>query len=202
MAVALRLRGRIDADALGAALTDVVDRHESLRTLFAAPDGIPQQVVVPVERAEFGWDVIDASGWSASRLDDAVGAAARHTFDLASHIPFHATFSGSPTPNTYWLPWCTTSPPTAGRSPRWCAIWGWRTPAGAWAKPPIGRRCRCSTSTSRCGSASNSVISKTAAARSPSSWTTGNTPWPGCPNGCSCRPIGPTRRSRTTAAHG
>ena len=63
MAVALRLSGRLDAEALGAALADVVGRHESLRTLFAAPEGIPQQLVVPAERAEFGWQVVDASGW-------------------------------------------------------------------------------------------------------------------------------------------
>ena len=68
MAVALRLRGRLDADALGAALADVVGRHESLRTLFPAAEGIPQQLVVPAERADFGWQVIDAAGWSASRL--------------------------------------------------------------------------------------------------------------------------------------
>ncbi|OMC52179.1 non-ribosomal peptide synthetase [Mycobacterium sp. IS-836] len=88
--VALRLRGEFDVDALGAALGDVVGRHESLRTLFAAPDGMPEQVVVPVERADFGWDVVDAADWSASRLDEAIGGAARHPFDLASEIPLRA----------------------------------------------------------------------------------------------------------------
>ena len=90
MPVALRLRGSLDAEALGAALADVVTRHESLRTLFAAPDGIPQQVVVPAERAEFGWQVVDASGWSEARLAEALGAAAGHSFDLAGEIPLRA----------------------------------------------------------------------------------------------------------------
>ena len=91
MATALRLCGRLDADALGAALTDVVGRHESLRTLFAAPEGIPRQLVVPAERAEFGWQVVDAGGWSAERLGEAIGAVAQHSFDLASEIPLRAT---------------------------------------------------------------------------------------------------------------
>ena len=90
MAVALRLRGRLDAEALGAALADVVGRHESLRTLFAAVEGIPQQLVVPAERADFGWQVVDATGWPAGRLDEAIGAAARHPFDLATEIPLRA----------------------------------------------------------------------------------------------------------------
>ena len=90
MAVALRLRGRLDADALGAALADVVGRHESLRTLFEAPEGIPRQVVVPAERAEFGWQVVDATGWSAGRLDEAIEEVARHCFDLAAEIPLRA----------------------------------------------------------------------------------------------------------------
>ena len=90
MAVALRLSGRLDAEALGAALADVVGRHESLRTLFAAPEGIPRQLVVPPERAEFGWQVVDATGWPADRLGEAIGAVARHSFDLAAEIPLRA----------------------------------------------------------------------------------------------------------------
>src|SRR5882757_9584170 len=90
MAAALRLSGGLDVAALGAALADVVARHESLRTLFTAPDGTPQQVVVPVEQADLGWDVIDASRWSPSRLREALEIAARGTFDLATDIPVRA----------------------------------------------------------------------------------------------------------------
>ena len=36
------------------------------------PRAMPQQLVVPPERADFGWDVVDATGWSAARLDEAV----------------------------------------------------------------------------------------------------------------------------------
>ena len=54
LATALRLSGRLDVDAFGAALADVVGRQESLRTLFVASDGTPQQVVIPVEQADIG----------------------------------------------------------------------------------------------------------------------------------------------------
>ncbi|HEV7361138.1 MAG TPA: amino acid adenylation domain-containing protein, partial [Mycobacterium sp.] len=91
MAVALRLSGRLDVDALSAALADVIARHESLRTVFVAPDGIAQQVVLPAERAEFGWRVVDSTGWSAARLEASIDAAARYTFDLTTDIPLRAT---------------------------------------------------------------------------------------------------------------
>jgi amino acid adenylation domain-containing protein len=87
----LRLGGRLDAEALGAALADVVGRHESLRTVFPTPEGTPQQVVIPAERADFGWQIIDATGWPESRLGEAVNAAACYTFDLATEIPLRAT---------------------------------------------------------------------------------------------------------------
>ncbi len=91
MAVALRLSGTLDTEALAAALTDVVARHESLRTLLAAPDGVPQQIVVDAGRADFGWDVVDATGWPESRLSAAIEEAARHTFELATQIPLRAS---------------------------------------------------------------------------------------------------------------
>ena len=55
----LRLRGRLDDAALAAALRDVQDRHESLRTTFDEVDGVGRQIVhapgeieVPVRRIE------------------------------------------------------------------------------------------------------------------------------------------------------
>ncbi len=90
MTVALKLRGTLDAEALSTALADVVARHESLRTLFPAPDGLPQQLIVSAERADLGLDVVDATGWPPTRLDEAIAETARHTFDLATEIPLRA----------------------------------------------------------------------------------------------------------------
>ena len=46
--------------------------------------------MIPAERADFGWEVVDATGWSAGRLGEAIDAAARHPFDLATEIPLRA----------------------------------------------------------------------------------------------------------------
>ena len=52
MPSAYRISGVLNVEALGAALADVVGRHESLRTLFPAVEGVPRQLVVPAERAD------------------------------------------------------------------------------------------------------------------------------------------------------
>ncbi|WP_456299240.1 condensation domain-containing protein [Mycobacterium stomatepiae] len=62
MPTVLGISGVLDAVVLGAALADVVARHESLRTVFAVVDGVPRQVVVAAEDAVFGWDVVDTAG--------------------------------------------------------------------------------------------------------------------------------------------
>ena len=115
MAVALRLRGRLDAEALGAALVDVVGRHESRRTLFVAPEGRPQQVVIPVERADFGWHVVDATGLSASRYmrRSRKWRGARLIWRPRSLCG--QSFSVSPRTSTCWWLWCTILPPTGCR---------------------------------------------------------------------------------------
>ena len=51
IAVGVRLKGALDTAALEAALADVVERHESLRTLLVDGAGGPQQRVMPVDPA-------------------------------------------------------------------------------------------------------------------------------------------------------
>jgi amino acid adenylation domain-containing protein len=48
---AVRLRGRLDAGALAASLTEIVRRHEVLRTRFEAEAGLPRQVIGPAGAA-------------------------------------------------------------------------------------------------------------------------------------------------------
>ncbi|MGF1425452.1 amino acid adenylation domain-containing protein [Kitasatospora sp. LaBMicrA B282] len=80
----LRLTGTLDVTALDAALHDVVARHEVLRTVFPAVDGRPhQQVLRPGEFGALLTTVTDAD-------EQAVTAAARHTFDLRNELPLHA----------------------------------------------------------------------------------------------------------------
>ncbi|WP_457920350.1 amino acid adenylation domain-containing protein [Mycolicibacterium confluentis] len=91
MALALDLSGPLEVEAMRAALADVVTRHESLRTLYRAADGVPQQIVLPAEEAEFGWQVVEASGWTPEQVEQAIGEAAGHSFDLAHEVPLSVT---------------------------------------------------------------------------------------------------------------
>ncbi|HEY4424511.1 MAG TPA: amino acid adenylation domain-containing protein, partial [Pyrinomonadaceae bacterium] len=50
--LAVRLRGQLDIAALGATLTEVVRRHEALRTTFAVHNGEPHQFIHPPAEVE------------------------------------------------------------------------------------------------------------------------------------------------------
>ncbi len=86
----LRLGGPLNTQALGQALADLVRRHEPLRTVYPAVDGVPHQVVLTVDQVELCWDVIDATDWTPERLHEVVANQARHTFDVAAQIPLSA----------------------------------------------------------------------------------------------------------------
>ncbi|MFC4121996.1 non-ribosomal peptide synthase/polyketide synthase, partial [Nonomuraea zeae] len=92
--IAQRLSGQVDRVALNAALRDVIARHEVLRTIFPAVDGEPHQHILAP--AGLTWELTVAEV-PPGELDEAIGAAAGHVFDLAAEVPVRAwLFSTSP----------------------------------------------------------------------------------------------------------
>jgi hypothetical protein len=85
--VAVRLRGVVDVGALAAALGDVVERHESLRTVFPVVDGQPCQRVVAPPSPESLLRVGRAAPDAVAGL---VAEAAGWCFDLAAETPVRA----------------------------------------------------------------------------------------------------------------
>ncbi|WP_162624772.1 non-ribosomal peptide synthase/polyketide synthase [Streptomyces cadmiisoli] len=85
--VALRLTGDLDIEATRAALRDVLVRHEVLRTVFPAPDGTPQQVVLPSESVPFDVPLIDVA---EADLREEVERVSRSAFELRTDIPLRA----------------------------------------------------------------------------------------------------------------
>jgi len=84
MPTAVRLRGRLAPDALAAAFSAIVRRHEALRTRFRQQDGRPVQVVV--EEAAVPLPVLDLAGLPAAGREGEAArlarAEARRLFDL------------------------------------------------------------------------------------------------------------------------
>ncbi|MFE2376796.1 amino acid adenylation domain-containing protein, partial [Streptomyces sp. NPDC059398] len=88
----LRLDGPLDTHALSTAITDLVERHETLRTVLVEEGGVPHQQVHPaaearglvpliVESAPVGATSEQAARWA----QDSVASAAGGTFDLAGN---------------------------------------------------------------------------------------------------------------------
>ncbi|MEV7116796.1 amino acid adenylation domain-containing protein [Streptomyces anulatus] len=84
----LDLPAGLDQAALGAALRDVVGRHEVLRTVYAAGEEEPYQRIADL--ADLAWEmqVVEVA---PDVLDDAIASAQSHAFDLSADVPFRAT---------------------------------------------------------------------------------------------------------------
>ncbi|QNP66634.1 non-ribosomal peptide synthetase [Streptomyces genisteinicus] len=81
--VCLRLRGGVDARALGLALGDVVGRHEVLRTVVEVVDGVPCQRVLGVGAVP----VLSVRSCGVGELAGLVGEAVGWSFDLSVDVP-------------------------------------------------------------------------------------------------------------------
>ncbi|WP_157854705.1 non-ribosomal peptide synthetase, partial [Streptomyces griseofuscus] len=89
--LAIRLTGGLDRDALRSAVSDVVARHEALRTLFPAENGEPYQRIVPAEQAEAPFAVPFAVlGADEDTLAARIGEEAGRPFVLDSELPIRA----------------------------------------------------------------------------------------------------------------
>ncbi|MHA3020805.1 amino acid adenylation domain-containing protein [Mycobacterium sp. BMJ-28] len=89
---AARLTGPSDVEAFVAAVNDVVDRHEILRTTYREIDGAPYQVVNPSEMVPVRRARGDGDQWLQRELD----AERRHCFDLEHDWPIRAAVLSTP----------------------------------------------------------------------------------------------------------
>ncbi|MFQ2879979.1 condensation domain-containing protein, partial [Mycobacterium sp. MS3] len=87
----LRLDGPLDADALKAALGDVITRHEALRTRFDTIDGIGYQHICDPEGLAIPLQLMDARTWNAERVEAVLAECVGCCFDLSAEIPIRAT---------------------------------------------------------------------------------------------------------------
>ncbi|WP_369182153.1 non-ribosomal peptide synthase/polyketide synthase [Streptomyces sp. Y1] len=85
--LSVELTGRLDVDALRAALADLTARHESLRTVFPDHDGEPSQHVLAAEDAR---PALEVTRTTADELDALLAARTGRGFDLARELPLRA----------------------------------------------------------------------------------------------------------------
>ncbi|MBM0231720.1 amino acid adenylation domain-containing protein [Micromonospora sp. STR1_7] len=85
---AVRLSGDLDPEVLHAALRDVLERHEILRTIYGSTNGQPHQILLAHHtQAPAFWEVRDCA---PERLDEELRLTANRPFDLAAELPLRA----------------------------------------------------------------------------------------------------------------
>ena len=91
--LAWRMRGALNVSALQQTLTEIVARHESLRTKFPAVDGQPTTVISPPYPVKL--EIVDLQKFSGKdqqkQLDDAIQKRIQHRFDFDNEFLFRPT---------------------------------------------------------------------------------------------------------------
>ncbi|MEV6434655.1 condensation domain-containing protein [Streptomyces anulatus] len=87
MQLASRLTGQLDSTALEEALRDVVQRHESLRTVIRDGEGMPHQVVLDISECGVR---LEYEELSEEELHQAMHECSEHPFDLVRDLPLRA----------------------------------------------------------------------------------------------------------------
>ncbi|MCV7107987.1 non-ribosomal peptide synthetase [Mycolicibacterium chitae] len=83
---AARLNGPVDTEAMRAAIGDLVDRHEILRTTYREIDGVPYQIINPAA----GLPVRVEDGTGAQWITEQLDRERAHIFDLENEWPIRA----------------------------------------------------------------------------------------------------------------
>ncbi len=89
VATALRIAGPLNTPALEAAIDTLVNRHESLRTVFGVEDDEPIQIITAKQPGVFS--IIDLSNGDEAEARDLLKREAQQPFDLSRGPLFKAT---------------------------------------------------------------------------------------------------------------
>nr|WP_058854020.1 non-ribosomal peptide synthetase [Nocardia jinanensis] len=85
--LAIRLSGALDIAAMRAAVSDVLERHESLRTRYPADaDGLPYQEILPVAEVLRGGLITASAADPLTRIGELMSAG----FDVTQQVPVRA----------------------------------------------------------------------------------------------------------------
>ncbi|HMJ64315.1 MAG TPA: amino acid adenylation domain-containing protein, partial [Candidatus Binatia bacterium] len=88
--LALRLSGPLDYDAAASSLTEIVRRHEALRTVFRTCDGAPVQIVTPPRAVATRIIDLQHAARDGQALHPALAEEAARPFDLSRDLLLRA----------------------------------------------------------------------------------------------------------------
>ncbi|MDI3412184.1 condensation domain-containing protein [Bacillus sonorensis] len=100
----LKLSGNVDLPRLRKALTELVNRHESLRTVFVADNGEPMQIIHP----EMTFELQELENESDHLLQSAIASFIK-PFNLSAGPLFRASFISMGNENAFCCSICTIS---------------------------------------------------------------------------------------------